>query len=102
MKTGQIVFSKCGRDKGKLYVVMLLESGYAYLVDGHLRPTTKPKKKKQKHIQLTHTMAKVGSINPNADVRRALRAFAPQKGVPAKITPVVLENEEVLDCLKPT
>lgn len=60
---GQIVYSKCGRDKGKLYLVYDFDDSYAYLVDGHLRKLDKPKKKKLKHIMITN--------NVNEDMRES-------------------------------
>ena len=48
---GQIVFSKCGRDQGKPFVIVSIEDEYVYLVDGNLRKVDNPKLKKHKHIQ---------------------------------------------------
>jgi len=62
MEVGQVVFSKCGRDKGRAFVVLSVEGEYVFLSDGQLRPLNKPKKKKIKHTQLTHTV--MGSANP--------------------------------------
>ncbi|MGL4736377.1 MAG: KOW domain-containing RNA-binding protein [Cellulosilyticaceae bacterium] len=53
---GQIVFSKCGRDKGRPFIVTSIETEYVHLVDGSLRPVEKPKLKKKKHIQKTNTI----------------------------------------------
>jgi len=63
LQTGQIVFSKAGRDKGNAFVIIGLEIGrdgfeYAYLVDGALRKQNAPKKKKVKHLQPTNNIAK--------------------------------------------
>lgn len=51
---GQIVYSKCGRDKSKPFMVLDIQDGYLYLVDGELRKLEKPKKKKIKHVQPTN------------------------------------------------
>jgi ribosomal protein L14E/L6E/L27E len=56
MQKGQIVFSKCGRDKGRAFVILSVEGEYVFLADGQLRPLSRPKKKKAKHIQHTHTV----------------------------------------------
>lgn len=50
---GQIVYSKCGRDKSKPFVILDIKHDYLYLVDGDLRKINKPKKKKIKHVQPT-------------------------------------------------
>ena len=50
---GQIVFSKCGRDQGKPFIIVSIEDEYVYLVDGDLRKVDNPKLKKKKHVQLT-------------------------------------------------
>lgn len=52
---GQIVFSKCGRDKGRPFIVISIEEEYVHLVDGDLRKVDSPKLKKKKHIQPTNT-----------------------------------------------
>ena len=53
---GQVVYSKNGRDGGGCFVVVKVDGEYVYLVDGALRTLQKPKKKKQKHVQMTHTV----------------------------------------------
>ncbi|TZE82741.1 KOW domain-containing RNA-binding protein [Calorimonas adulescens] len=50
LKVGQVVKSKAGRDKGKLFIVLNVEDPYAYIADGSLRKVEKPKKKKIKHL----------------------------------------------------
>ena len=79
---GQLVFSKSGRDKGKLFIVTCIEEEYLYLADGKLRKIEAPKKKKKKHVQKTNSV--VESIKEkiqeesklnNADVRKALAQY---------------------------
>lgn len=79
---GQIVFSKCGRDKGKPFIIMSIEEEYVYLVDGDLRKVDNPKLKKKKHIQMTNTINKwikekiiEGNRLTNNDIRRALAEY---------------------------
>jgi len=76
MKCGQIVFVLKGRDKGKAMIVLSSEGEYAYLADGKLRTLNKPKKKKQKHIQITHTVVDMtpecGRDLQDADIRKFL------------------------------
>ena len=50
LKAGQVVRSKAGRDKGRLFVVIKVEGLYAFVADGSLRKIEKPKKKKMKHL----------------------------------------------------
>lgn len=79
---GQIVFSKCGRDKGSAFIVVVVEDEYIYLVDGRLRPLSRPKKKKIKHVQPTKTIIKDiqaklndGGYLQDADFRKALASY---------------------------
>ena len=117
MEVGQVVFSKNGRDKGKIFIVVSLEGEYVFLADGQLRPLNKPKKKKARHTQPTRTIihelattastgkksahlekvafcetngAKIGGLT-DADIRKWLLPF--KKGE---------KNEEVSNCLRTT
>ena len=47
--TGQIVYSKAGRDKKRCFIILKVEGEYVYLADGELRKVESPKKKKVKH-----------------------------------------------------
>lgn len=48
---GQIVKSKAGRDKDKLFIVIgIVDEQYVLISDGDLRKIDKPKKKKVKHL----------------------------------------------------
>ena len=50
---GQVVKSKAGRDKNKLFIVLdIVDESYVILVDGRLRKLENPKKKKIKHLGL--------------------------------------------------
>ena len=79
---GQLVFSKSGRDKGRLFIVISIEGEYLYLVDGKLRKIEKPKKKKKKHVQKVNHVSEIikekiqgeGKLN-NMDVRKALDQY---------------------------
>ncbi len=79
---GQVVYSKCGRDKRRPFIIFGLDDEFLYLVDGELRKLEKPKKKKKKHVQI------VNKIDYNikkkldeslylldADIRKALEPF---------------------------
>ncbi|MCL2398586.1 MAG: KOW domain-containing RNA-binding protein [Defluviitaleaceae bacterium] len=100
MQIGQVVFSKCGRDKDRAFVVLSVEGEYVFLADGQLRPLNKPKKKKVKHTQPTNTvlvlekqgLATMGGIT-DADIRKWLLPFR---------VSMDRVNEEVSNCLKTT
>ena len=53
---GQVVKSKAGRDKGRIFIVIEVDGEYAYLVDGDFRRLDKPKKKKIKHLIVYNTV----------------------------------------------
>lgn len=79
---GQVVYSKGGRDKGKPFIITAVEGEYVYLADGNLRKLEKPKKKKQKHVQMTkfvHEQVKqkleTKSYILDADIKKALKEY---------------------------
>lgn len=81
LEVGQVVFSKCGRDKGHAFIVVSLEEEYAYLADGDLRKLASPKRKKYKHIQGTNEVIqdlKQKLIEENvsdAHIRKGIKAY---------------------------
>lgn len=51
LTVGQIVKSKAGRDKNRLFLVLdIIDENFVLLVDGDLRKVDSPKMKKVKHI----------------------------------------------------
>lgn len=50
-RTGQLVRSIAGRDKGTEYLVIRAEGNYIYVADGKTRRLERLKKKKIKHVQ---------------------------------------------------
>jgi ribosomal protein L14E/L6E/L27E len=79
---GQIVFSKAGRDKGGCFVVAEAAEEYVYIVDGKTRKLSKPKKKKNIHIQPTHYVVEdvknkleSGAYIQDSDIRTALSEY---------------------------
>lgn len=79
---GQLVFSKSGRDKGRLLIVIDIKDQYLYLADGKLRKIEQPKKKKTKHVQkVNHVLEEIqeriqGKSNlKNSDLRKALKGY---------------------------
>ena len=54
---GQVVKSKAGRDKGRVFLIYdIIDSQYDFVVDGDLRKLDKPKKKKIKHLIVFNTV----------------------------------------------
>ncbi|HHW58206.1 MAG TPA: RNA-binding protein [Clostridia bacterium] len=52
LQIGQIVRSKAGRDKGRIFVIIgKVDEQHVLIVDGDLRKIERPKKKKFKHLQ---------------------------------------------------
>ncbi|WP_425445962.1 KOW domain-containing RNA-binding protein [Dethiothermospora halolimnae] len=57
IRIGQVVKSKSGRDKGKVFLVnAIIDEKYVTIVDGDLRRLDKPKKKKAKHLMIYKTV----------------------------------------------
>lgn len=54
-KIGEFAKSKAGHDKDQIFIILMIEDEYVYLVDGKSRKLDSPKKKKMKHIQVIHT-----------------------------------------------
>lgn len=49
---GAVVRAISGREKNELFIILKVENGYAYLVNGKSRPIENPKKKNFKHLNL--------------------------------------------------
>ncbi len=82
MKIGDVVVSLCGHDIGEWYIVSLVSENIVYLIDGKLKPITKPKKKKQIHVAKTKYFAEqiakkitLGTYLQNAEVQKTLKFF---------------------------
>lgn len=80
---GQIVKSKAGRDKGRIFLVTnILDDKFVEIVDGDLRKIDSPKKKKIRHLIVYNSTikdykAKIenGDKINNAYVRKILDAY---------------------------
>ncbi len=79
---GTVVRSIAGRDKGERFIVLTREGEYAYIADGELRKTDRPKKKKLKHLQGSYLVSEFikgkienGEVVENHEVRKALAEF---------------------------
>ncbi|MCL2852523.1 MAG: KOW domain-containing RNA-binding protein [Defluviitaleaceae bacterium] len=85
LQTGQIVYSKAGRDSGATFVVVAMDGDFAYIVNGESRPLARAKKKKARHIQPTNHIdqaiaAKLTSgvyVN-DAEIVKLLKAYKPE------------------------
>ena len=49
---GMLAKSLAGHDKDKIYVILMLDDTYVYVVDGKYKTLENPKKKKKIHVQL--------------------------------------------------
>lgn len=75
---GTVVFSKAGRDKRKMLLVIKTDGNYAYVCDGDLRNVDKPKKKKLIHLQRTNYTELINPDNlTNSQVRGILDKYKP-------------------------
>ena len=83
LNVGQVVRSKAGRDKGRVFVIhTIVDEANILICDGSLRKLTSPKKKKIKHVIVYNTVltefADMLSGNKNmndAFVRKLLEPF---------------------------
>ena len=68
----RVVYSKAGRDKGKLMALVDETKQGLLLCDGKERPIEKPKFKNPKHVAFTNYEIERESLNSNKALRRAL------------------------------
>lgn len=80
VKIGQLVKSRAGRDKDKLYLILKWDHEYVYVVDGNIRRLQNPKKKNVQHLWYSEKVASTiktkleeGLKLTNADIREALQ-----------------------------
>lgn len=85
VKIGQVVKSKAGRDKDKLYLILsIVDKNYVTVVDGKLRKLENPKKKKIKHLMIYNSVIDDLSLEEannkvdNAYIRKVLTPFNKQ------------------------
>jgi len=83
LRIGQVVKSKAGRDKGRIFIITeIVDDKYVKLCDGELRKVSKPKLKKIKHLiiynrvfeEIESRVDKNEKMN-NAYVRRLLEPY---------------------------
>ena len=77
-KTGMIVRSAAGRDKGQFMVILSIEGDFAYVANGGERKLDKPKKKRLKHIRVTNTVVSADDMTTDKGLKRKLREYAEQ------------------------
>ena len=77
-RTGMIVRSAAGRDKGKFMVIVSIEGDFAYIADGRERKLDKPKKKRLKHVRVTNTIVDADCMATDKGLRKLLRGYAEQ------------------------
>jgi ribosomal protein L14E/L6E/L27E len=77
-----IVRSRAGRDRGKLFCVMRVEGEYLLLANGKSRKVESPKRKKRRHVLFvadddTRLSRKIRGEErvTNSDLRRALAEY---------------------------
>jgi len=83
---GRVAYSKAGRDKGRLFIVVgVIDEDFVLISDGDLRPVERPKKKRIKHLKYTDLVAgniadilKSGKMPLNADIRKAINEMKNQ------------------------
>lgn len=82
MTVGQVVKSKSGRDKGRIFLVLkIVDDKMVLIVDGKLRGVERPKLKKIKHLMVYNDIIEnivddsiPASMN-NAKIRECLRPY---------------------------
>lgn len=73
---GSIVFSKAGRDKGNVFLVLEVKNGFSYIADGSVRKVEKPKKKKLIHLQRTnYVFENISKDIENCQVRKIIAQY---------------------------
>jgi ribosomal protein L14E/L6E/L27E len=83
LRIGQVVKSKAGRDKGRIFIIVeIIDDKYVRICDGELRKVSKPKQKKVKHLiiynrvfeEIEARIDKGDKLN-NAYIRRLLEPY---------------------------
>ena len=79
VEIGSICYSTAGRDRGRYFIVVGMEDGFAYIADGKLRKIEKPKKKKLMHLKAMPQKAEMLALKlrenetvGNSDIRKGL------------------------------
>lgn len=75
VKTGSVVVSSAGHDKGRFMVVVGADGGFVFVADGKERKLGSPKKKNIKHIRKTLSSIELEGLT-DKKLRQTLGAFA--------------------------
>ncbi len=80
MEAGALVKSAAGHDKGRFYIVLRIEDGFAYLADGKRHGLNSSKKKRLKHIVPLKGSADVSRLLCDAHVRKQIKRLINSEG----------------------
>lgn len=82
IKTGYFAVSMAGHDCNEIYVIINMDSEYVYLADGKFKTVDKPKKKKNKHVQIIKNIDQAiklklsqNKLLINEDIKRAIKLY---------------------------
>ena len=74
IEVGMLARSKAGHDKDQIFVIIKTEQEYVYLADGKTRTVCRPKKKKQKHIQIIKEKQDITGAD-DAKIRKIIKSY---------------------------
>ena len=88
IEAGVVVRSKAGRDEGRHFIVLSIESEeFVKVADGDLRKVEKPKLKRVKHLYVTEELVyslqsklMAGESVENHVIRKSLETFKQKEG----------------------
>ncbi len=72
MKRGRVVRSLKGRNKNDLAVIMSVDEKFAYIADGRMYKTVKPKLKNIKHLEATESVLDEYYLEADSRLRKQL------------------------------
>lgn len=78
IKTGMLAKSKAGHDKDKVYIIWKVEGAYVYLVDGVLKTTEHPKKKRKIHVQPISRRYNISEAD-NVKIKEIIKNYMKQR-----------------------
>lgn len=71
---GLIVCATAGRDRGKFFVMLETDKGFAFIADGKMRKLGSPKRKNLKHLRMTGKKAALMDLT-DKKLREILKEF---------------------------
>ena len=75
IESGLIVKSIAGHDKNRFYLVVKIEGGRAFIVDGKRRKICAPKPKNFLHIRATNKLVDVEKYKTDKSIRTLLHDY---------------------------